>query len=112
MAGVAKDGGVMGDKLIGFAAMTPEEHRAICARGGVNAQKTGRTYRFTSETAKEAGRKGGVAAAQIPGRLSEIGRKGGVSCAKDIESMRERGRRGAMVTNAKKRAAREAGGQS
>ena len=97
-------------KLIGFAAMTPEEHRAICARGGVNAQKTGRTHRFNSETAKESGRKGGLVAASTPGRMSEMGRKGGISCAKNIERMREMGRRGAMVTNAKKRAARATSG--
>lgn len=48
-------------KKRGFAALTPERRKEIAALGGATAHQMGRAYKFTSEAAKEAGRKGGEA---------------------------------------------------
>lgn len=45
----------------GFAAMDPERVRELAARGGRVAHERGTGHRFTSEEAREAGRKGGKA---------------------------------------------------
>lgn len=46
----------------GFAAMSPEKQREIAALGGKAAHAKGTAHEFTSDEAKEAGRKGGQAA--------------------------------------------------
>jgi general stress protein YciG len=43
----------------GFAAMDEETHRQIASRGGKTAHEKGTAHEFTSEEAREAGRKGG-----------------------------------------------------
>lgn len=43
----------------GFASMDDARRREIAAKGGRNAQAKGTAHRFTSETAREAGREGG-----------------------------------------------------
>lgn len=45
----------------GFAAMDPAEQREIAAKGGRAAHQAGTAHQFTSEEAREAGRKGGQA---------------------------------------------------
>lgn len=44
----------------GFASMTPERKREIASMGGKAAHALGRAHRWTSEQAREAGRKGGT----------------------------------------------------
>ncbi|WP_034389103.1 KGG domain-containing protein [Deinococcus sp. YIM 77859] len=46
----------------GFAAMDPARQREIARLGGQAAHRSGNAHRFTSEEAREAGRKGGRAA--------------------------------------------------
>jgi uncharacterized protein len=48
----------------GFAAMSPEKQRAIASKGGKSAHAAGLAHEWTSETAREAGVKGGEAAAR------------------------------------------------
>jgi general stress protein YciG len=43
----------------GFASMDPEKRRRIASLGGKTAQAKGNSHKFTSEGAREAGRKGG-----------------------------------------------------
>jgi len=43
----------------GFATMTPERKREIASKGGKAAWVNGTANKWTSETAREAGRKGG-----------------------------------------------------
>ncbi|TGE28039.1 KGG domain-containing protein [Hymenobacter metallicola] len=50
-----------GKSLRGFAAMDPAEQRRIASEGGKASHESGRGHRFTSEEAREAGRKGGQA---------------------------------------------------
>lgn len=45
----------------GFASMNPERQRQIASEGGKAAHARGKAHKFTSEEAREAGRKGGQA---------------------------------------------------
>lgn len=45
----------------GFAAMDRERVSAIARKGGKAAHEAGTAHKFTSEEAKQAGRKGGLA---------------------------------------------------
>ncbi len=48
--------------LRGFAALTLEHRKSISSMGGKAAHAAGTAHQFTSDEAKEAGRKGGHAA--------------------------------------------------
>jgi general stress protein YciG len=61
----------------GFAAMSPEQHRAIARLGGLTAQRDGKAHRFSSEEARAAGRKGGQALSTDTDHMAKIGRRGG-----------------------------------
>lgn len=61
----------------GFASMDPEKQRKIASQGGKAAHEKGTAHEFTSEEAREAGRKGGEAVSRDREHMSEIGRKGG-----------------------------------
>jgi general stress protein YciG len=59
----------------GFAAMNPETHRAIAAKGGITAHQKGTAHQWTHDQAVAAGRKGGVASGKIrkpSARLADI----------------------------------------
>ena len=43
----------------GFAGMSEEKRREIASKGGKAAHMSGNANEFTSETGREAGRKGG-----------------------------------------------------
>ena len=45
----------------GFAAMDPEKVRSIASKGGKAAHVQGTAHQFSSDEAREAGKKGGVA---------------------------------------------------
>lgn len=55
----------------GFAAMDPATQRRIASEGGKASHQSGRGHQWTTEQAREAGRKGGQA--------SRTNRKGAVS---------------------------------
>lgn len=61
----------------GFASMDPEKQREIASKGGKAAHLQGRAHEFTSDEAREAGRKGGETVAQDREHMAEIGRMGG-----------------------------------
>jgi general stress protein YciG len=44
----------------GFASMSPEERKRIASKGGKAAHALGTAHKWTSETAQEAGRRGGA----------------------------------------------------
>lgn len=62
----------------GFAAMNKDAHRELARSGGVAAHAMGLAHQFTSELAREAGRKGGVTTAANREHMAAIGRKGGL----------------------------------
>lgn len=43
----------------GFAAMSPEQQRRIASEGGRASHESGKGHRFSTEEAREAGKKGG-----------------------------------------------------
>ncbi len=45
----------------GFAGMDPQKQREIASKGGKAAHESGNANEFDSESAREAGRKGGQA---------------------------------------------------
>lgn len=47
----------------GFASMDPQRMREIASMGGKAAHQSGTAHQYTSEEAREAGRKGGLARA-------------------------------------------------
>jgi hypothetical protein len=49
----------MEKRLTGFAAMDPIRQRELASKGGKAAHQKGTAYKWNSETAKEAGKKGG-----------------------------------------------------
>lgn len=48
----------------GFASMDPKRQREIASQGGTRAHELGTAHEFSSEEAREAGRKGGQARAK------------------------------------------------
>ncbi len=61
----------------GFAGMDDEKQREIASKGGKAAHEKGTAHEFTSEEAREAGKKGGEAVSQDRQHMAEIGREGG-----------------------------------
>lgn len=69
--------------LRGFASMDDEKQREIASKGGQAAHEKGTAHEFTTEEAREAGRKGGEAVSRDRVHMSEIGREGGHSRSND-----------------------------
>lgn len=63
----------------GFAGMSLEKRREIASKGGKAAHEQGTAHRFTSEEAREAGRKGGKTVSRDSNHMAQIGSKGGRS---------------------------------
>lgn len=61
----------------GFRRMDPEIARQIRSKGGKACHASGARHKFTSEEAREAGRKGGLIISQNRAHMSEMGKKGG-----------------------------------
>jgi general stress protein YciG len=61
----------------GFASMDEERQREIASQGGRAAHEAGTAHEFTSEEAREAGRKGGEAVSRDREHMAEIGAEGG-----------------------------------
>lgn len=61
----------------GFASMDEDKQREIASKGGKAAHEKGTAHEFSSEEARDAGRKGGQAVSRDREHMAEIGRKGG-----------------------------------
>lgn len=66
-------------KRRGFASLDKDTRRRIASLGGRAAHQKGTAHRFTSDEAREAGRRGGLAISKNREHMSAIGRKGGLS---------------------------------
>jgi general stress protein YciG len=55
----------------GFASMSPEKQREIASKGGRAAHQKGTAHEWTSEEARNAGRKGGQISRGGRGRLAD-----------------------------------------
>lgn len=69
----------------GFASMDANRQREIASKGGRAAHAKGTAHQFTSEEAREAGRKGGQAVSRNREHMAAIGREGGQSRGKARE---------------------------
>ena len=61
----------------GFASMDRSKQREIASKGGKAAHAKGTAHEWTSEEAREAGRKGGMAVSKRREHMAAIGRRGG-----------------------------------
>lgn len=68
-------------KTRGFAAMTVDKQREIARKGGRAAHAKGTAHEFSTDEAREAGRKGGVQVSMNRDHMANIGRLGGKSSA-------------------------------
>lgn len=64
MASNTQGGNKSGSSNRGFASMDPQRQREIASQGGRAAHEKGTAHEFSSEEAREAGRKGGQARSQ------------------------------------------------
>lgn len=87
-----------GAKRRGFASMDEVKQREIASMGGKAAHQKGTAHQFSSEQAREAGRKGGEAVSQNREHMARIGRKGGEAVSRDREHMAQIGRKGGENT--------------
>jgi general stress protein YciG len=68
----------------GFASMDQAKQREIASKGGKAAHQKGTAHEFTSEEAREAGRKGGEAVSRDRAHMAAIGREGGKILTKAV----------------------------
>ncbi len=78
----------------GFASMDQERQREIASKGGRAAHEKGTAHEFSTDEARNAGRKGGQAVSRNRDHMAEIGRKGGESVSRSRDHMSEIGREG------------------
>ena len=69
--------GRSGTSRRGFASMSPERQREIASKGGRAAHAKGTAHEWTTEEAREAGRKGGEVVSRDRAHMAAIGREGG-----------------------------------
>ena len=66
-----------GKSFRGFAAMDASKQKAIASKGGRAAHEKGTAHQWSSDEARNAGRKGGERVSQNRQHMSAIGRRGG-----------------------------------
>jgi general stress protein YciG len=72
-------GNKQGSSNRGFASMDPQRQREIASEGGRAAHEKGTAHEFTSEEAREAGRKGGQARSESNRSKTSASAHGGTS---------------------------------
>ena len=72
-------GNKQGSSNRGFASMDPQRQREIASEGGRAAHEKGTAHEFTSEEAREAGRKGGQARSESNRSKASASTHGGTS---------------------------------
>ena len=75
----------------GFASMDPSRQREIASKGGKAAHAKGTAHEWTSDEARVAGQKGGVAVSRERAHMAAIGREGGESRSRASRAARESG---------------------
>ena len=75
----------------GFASMNEEKQKQIASKGGKAAHQKGTAHEWTSEEARDAGRKGGIASHQ---RRREMQTQVGGDSARTVEAEGEMQNRG------------------
>jgi general stress protein YciG len=73
------EGQMSGKSRRGFASMDPARQREIASKGGRAAHEKGTAHEWSSDEARQAGRKGGVTVSRDRAHMAAIGREGGES---------------------------------
>ena len=73
----------------GFASMDPSRQREIASKGGRAAHAKGTAHEWSSDEARVAGQKGGVAVSRERAHMAAIGREGGESRSRASRAARE-----------------------
>ncbi len=73
----------------GFASMDAARQREIASKGGRAAHAKGTAHEWTSDEARVAGQKGGVAVSRDRAHMAAIGREGGESRSRASRAARE-----------------------
>lgn len=84
-------GHMTGKSRRGFASMDPARQKEIASKGGRAAHEKGTAHEWSSDEARNAGRKGGVTVSQDRAHMAAIGREGGESRSAAAREARQRG---------------------
>ena len=71
--------------------MDPARQKEIASKGGRAAHEKGTAHEWSSDEARNAGRKGGVTVSQDRAHMAAIGREGGESRSAAAREARQRG---------------------
>ena len=78
----------------GFASMDANRQREIASKGGRAAHAKGTAHEWSSDEARVAGQKGGIAVSRDRAHMAAIGREGGESRSRASRSARDQQRGG------------------
>ena len=73
----------------GFASMDPSRQREIASKGGRAAHEKGTAHEWSSDEARVAGQKGGIAVSRDRAHMAAIGREGGESRSRASRQARD-----------------------
>ncbi|MBV9880148.1 MAG: hypothetical protein JO180_06605 [Gemmatirosa sp.] len=82
----------------GFASMDPSRQREIASKGGRAAHEKGTAHEWSSDEARVAGQKGGIAVSRDRAHMAAIGREGGESRSRASRQARNDGQGNAGVS--------------
>ena len=78
----------------GFASMDPSRQKEIASKGGRAAHQKGTAHEWSSDEARSAGQKGGIAVSRDRAHMAAIGREGGESRSRASRAARDTQRGG------------------
>lgn len=90
------EGNGAGKSRRGFASMDRERQREIASKGGRAAHAKGTAHEWSSDEARTAGQKGGIAVSRDRTHMANIGREGGESRSRASRAARAQSNGGAM----------------
>jgi uncharacterized protein len=93
----AREEGQVAKEDRGFASMDRSKQREIASKGGKAAHQKGTAHEWTSEEAREAGRKGGMASHRRKQQQQQGGEPGGGD--RGNENPRDTGEQGSVYDN-------------
>lgn len=83
------NGATGGKSRRGFASMDPSRQKEIASKGGRAAHQKGTAHEWSSDEARSAGQKGGIAVSRDRAHMAAIGREGGESRSRASRAARD-----------------------
>ena len=87
----SSNGASGGTSRRGFASMDPSRQKEIASKGGRAAHQKGTAHEWSSDEARSAGQKGGIAVSRDRAHMAAIGREGGESRSRASRAARDTG---------------------